>query len=142
MRPRYVLKRELLNLPTIDIGRRWIPTVFVRRGSPDIGGETGRMKILASGMGADEAVIIYPEGTLFSAAKLAHAQRITAKRQPALAELASGLRHVLPPKLAGPIALLQAAPEADVLMLGHLGLDSFEYCATCGAVSSSVRRCT
>jgi 1-acyl-sn-glycerol-3-phosphate acyltransferase len=28
---RFVLKRELQMLPTIDIGGRWVPTVFVRR---------------------------------------------------------------------------------------------------------------
>lgn len=124
---RYVLKRELLNLPTIDMGRRWVPTVFVRRGAVDIDAETGRIKVVASRLAPDEAVIIYPEGTLFSADKLLRSQRIVAKRQPELAELSAGLRHVLPPKLLGPIALLQAAPEADVLVLGHVGLDSFEH---------------
>lgn len=127
MWPRYVLKRELLNLPTIDIGRRWVPTVFVRRGSADLDVETGRIRAVASGLAADESVIIYPEGTLFSATKLARAQRIVAHRQPELAGLAGGLRHVLPPRLPGPVALIQETPEADVLVLGHLGLDSFEY---------------
>src|SRR5581483_1981460 len=93
----------------------------------DIEGETGRIKAVGVDLAADEAVIIYPEGTLFSAKKLARAQQAVAKRFPELAGLAAGLRHVLPPKLAGPIALLQAAPDADVLVLGHLGLDSFEY---------------
>ena len=126
MWPRYVMKRELLNLPSIDIGRRWVPTVFVRRGSADLAGERDRIKAVATGMAADEGVIIYPEGTLFSAKKLARAQKLVAKRQPELADLAAGLRHVLPPKLPGPIALLRAAPDADVLVLGHTGLDSFE----------------
>ena len=124
---RYVLKRELLNLPTIDIGRRWVPTVFVRRGTADLGKKTGQIMLLSRGMAADEAAVIYPEGTLFSAEKLVRAQRMVAERQPELADLAAGLRHVLPPKLAGPLALLQAASEADVLVFGHLGLDSFEY---------------
>jgi 1-acyl-sn-glycerol-3-phosphate acyltransferase len=124
---RYVLKRELLNLPTIDIGRRWVPTVFVRRSAAGLDGETDRLKTLAGGLAHDEAVLIYPEGTLFSPAKLARAQRVVSKRQPELADLATRLRHVLPPKLVGPVTLLQAAPGADVLVVGHLGLDSFEY---------------
>ena len=30
---RFVIKRELETIPTIDVGGRWVPTVFVRRGS-------------------------------------------------------------------------------------------------------------
>ena len=127
MWPRYVLKRELLNLPTIDIGRRWVPTVFVSRGLGNTDVETGRIRALASDLAPDEAVIIYPEGTLFSAEKLARTQQVIAERNPPLAALADRLRHVLPPKLAGPVALLQALPAADVLVFGHLGLDRFEY---------------
>lgn len=125
--PRYVLKRELLNLPTIDIGRRWVPTVFVRRGLGTVDGELRLLRTLACGLAADEPLIIYPEGTLFSADKLARTQQVVAQRQPALAPLAARLRHVLPPKVAGPAALLQALPAADVLVFGHHGLDNFEY---------------
>ena len=32
---RFVLKRELEMIPTIDIGARWVPTIFVRRASSD-----------------------------------------------------------------------------------------------------------
>jgi 1-acyl-sn-glycerol-3-phosphate acyltransferase len=124
---RYVLKRELLNLPTIDMGRRWVPTVFVSRGAADLDSETARIALLGTGLATDDAVLIYPEGTLFSPTKLVRAQRLAAKRRPELAGLASGLRHVLPPKLVGPTTLLQAAAEADVLIVGHVGLDSFEY---------------
>jgi 1-acyl-sn-glycerol-3-phosphate acyltransferase len=125
--PRYVLKRELLNLPTIDIGRRWVPTVFVRRGLGTADVEVGRLRALTCELRPDEPLIIYPEGTLFSAQKLARAQRVIAERQPAVAELAAQLRHVLPPKVAGPCALLQAVPDADVVVFGHHGLDNFEY---------------
>jgi 1-acyl-sn-glycerol-3-phosphate acyltransferase len=124
--PRYVLKRELLNLPTIDIGRRWVPTVFVRRGQGSTEAEVRRLRALATDLGPDEPLIIYPEGTLFTAEKLTRAQQVVAERQPDVAELAARLRHVLPPKLAGPVALLQAVPTADVLVFGHLGLDRFE----------------
>jgi 1-acyl-sn-glycerol-3-phosphate acyltransferase len=125
--PRYVLKRELLNLPTIDIGRRWVPTVFVRRGMGNIDAELRRLRALTRDLAADEPLIIYPEGTLFSPKKLARTQQIVAQRQPALAPLAARLRHVLPPKVAGPAALLQALPTADVVVFGHHGLDNFEY---------------
>ena len=123
---RYVLKHELLNLPTIDIGRRWVPTVFVRRGYGNTDGEVRRLRALAENLGPDEGLIIYPEGTFYSPQKLARAKALVAERQPDLAPLVAGLRNVLPPKLAGAVALLQAAPSADVVIFGHVGLERFE----------------
>ena len=37
--------------------------------------------------------------------------------------LASTFRHVLPPRLAGPLALIDAAPGVDVAFLEHVGFD-------------------
>jgi len=36
----FVIKRELQMLPTIDIGGRWVPTLFVRRASGDTMGRS------------------------------------------------------------------------------------------------------
>ena len=124
---RYVLKRELLTLPTIDVGRRWVPTVFVRRGAGEAEAAVERCRMLAADLPADEGLVIYPEGTLFSAAKLARRQQSIAARDPDLAPLAARLRHVLPPQVEGTIALLRTAPGADVLVCGHIGLAPFEY---------------
>ncbi len=41
--------------------------------------------------------------------------------------LAARLRHLLPPRLGGPLALLDEAGNADVVVCGHVGLDGFEY---------------
>jgi 1-acyl-sn-glycerol-3-phosphate acyltransferase len=122
---RFVLKRELDVLPTIDIGGRWVPTNFVRRGSTDSEGEVARLRLLGRDLGTGEGVLIYPEGTRATPAKLASAQEIIAERQPAMAPLAAGLRHVLPPRLGGPLALLDEATDADVVFCGHVGLDGF-----------------
>ncbi len=127
LRLRYVLKRELLMFPTADIGRRWAPGVFVRRGTGDTVDALDRLRALATGLGREGAVVIYPEGTLYNEEKLARAKRVLAKRQPGLAPLAAGLRHVLPPRPAGSLALLRAASDADVVILGHVGLPKFEY---------------
>jgi 1-acyl-sn-glycerol-3-phosphate acyltransferase len=124
---RYVLKHELLGLPTIDIGRRWVPTVFVRRGYGNTDGEVLRLRALAANLAPDEGLIIYPEGTFYSPDKLARAREIIAERQPGLAPLAERLRNLLPPKVAGAIALLEAAPNADVVIFGHVGLERFEH---------------
>src|ERR1700736_1178613 len=66
---RFVIKRELQMLPTIDIGGRWVPTLFVRRASGDTESELNRMRQLAVDLGPTDAILIYPEGTRCTAAK-------------------------------------------------------------------------
>jgi 1-acyl-sn-glycerol-3-phosphate acyltransferase len=125
---RFVLKRELEMIPTIDIGGRMVPTSFVRRASEDPDAELVRVRRLATALGPDEGVLIYPEGTRHTASKLARAQATIAERQPHIAPFADRLRHVLPPRLGGPLALLDEADgRADVVFCGHVGLDGFEY---------------
>jgi 1-acyl-sn-glycerol-3-phosphate acyltransferase len=124
---RYVIKRELQMIPTIDIGGRWCPTVFVRRGSGDAAGESAEVRSLLDGIGSGESVLVYPEGTRATAAKIARAKEIIAERQPEISPLAERLQHVLPPRLGGPLALLEeAAGEVDVVFCGHVGFDGFQ----------------
>lgn len=124
---RFVLKRELEMLPVIDIGGRWVPTTYVRRASADASSEIAKVRALARDLGPGEGVLIYPEGTRHTAEKLARAQAKIAERQPHVARYADRLRHVLPPRLGGPLALLDEARGADVVFCGHVGLDGFEY---------------
>jgi 1-acyl-sn-glycerol-3-phosphate acyltransferase len=124
---RFVIKRELRMLPTIDIGGRWVPTNFVRRASDDPAGEIARLRRLADDLGDGEGILIYPEGTRHTDSKLARAQALIAERQPEIAPLAARLRNVLPPRLGGPLALLEECRGADVVLFGHVGLDGFEY---------------
>jgi 1-acyl-sn-glycerol-3-phosphate acyltransferase len=122
---RFVLKRELQSLPTIDIGGRWVPTNFVTRGSTDSSGEIGRLRTLAHDLGPGEGVMIYPEGSRATPSKIARAKEVIAERQPEIAPLAAGLRHLLPPRLGGPLALLDEAAGTDVVVCAHSGLDGF-----------------
>jgi 1-acyl-sn-glycerol-3-phosphate acyltransferase len=124
---RFVIKRELQMLPTIDIGGRWVPTLFVRRASGDTAAELDRIRALTVNMSAHDGLLIYPEGTRCTAEKLARAKAIIAERQPEIAPLAARLRYLLPPRLGGTIALLESARGADVVIFGHVGLDGFEY---------------
>jgi 1-acyl-sn-glycerol-3-phosphate acyltransferase len=124
---RFVLKRELVMIPTIDIGGRWVPTIFVRRASSDPKREVASLRRLAHELGEGEGVLIYPEGTRHTPEKLRVAQQAIAERQPAVAPLAARLRNVLPPRLGGPLALLEESSGADVVVCGHVGLDGFEY---------------
>ena len=68
---RYVLKSSLQALPTLDIGARWVPTCFVRRGTADPVRQIDRVRTLAVGLdGARDGVLIFPEGTRFTRRKL------------------------------------------------------------------------
>jgi 1-acyl-sn-glycerol-3-phosphate acyltransferase len=139
---RFVIKRELQMLPTIDIGGRWVPTLFVRRASSDTKGELERMRALTVNMSAGDGLLIYPEGTRSTPAKLARAKQIIAERQPEIAPLAARLHNLLPPRLGGTVELLESARDADVVIFGHVGLDGFEYVSDIwagGLVGATVR---
>jgi 1-acyl-sn-glycerol-3-phosphate acyltransferase len=124
LRLRWVMKRELLVDPCLDVVGSRLPNLFVAR---DAGlGERERAAVarLAGGLGARDGVLIYPEGTRFSAGKQVRAlARIGAGPEAARLAGLRALRHLLPPRTGGPLALLAAAPGADVLVVGHVGLE-------------------
>jgi 1-acyl-sn-glycerol-3-phosphate acyltransferase len=125
---RYVIKRELQMIPVIDIGGRWVPTNYLRRVSDDAPGEIAKLASLADDIGADEGILIYPEGTRATKKKIARAKEIVAERQPELAERANRLEHLLPPRTGGPLALLERdGGKTDVVICGHTGFDGFQY---------------
>ncbi len=139
---RFIIKRELQMLPTIDIGGRWVPTLFVRRAAKDNATELERARKLTLNLSERDGLLIYPEGTRWTPAKLARAKEIIAERQPELAPLAEGLSNLLPPRLGGTLTLLEGAREADVVIFGHVGLDGFEYISDIwagGLVGNTVR---
>jgi 1-acyl-sn-glycerol-3-phosphate acyltransferase len=139
---RFIIKRELQVLPTIDIGGRWVPTLFVRRASGDTAAELERMRALTVNMSSRDGLLIYPEGTRWTTEKLARAKKIIVERQPEIALLAARLQNVLPPRLGGTLELLESARDADVVVFGHFGLDGFEYISDIwsgGLVGTAVR---
>ncbi len=124
VRLRYVLKKELLLDPALDIAGNRLPNYFVARGSGESESDRQGIKDLIDSMGSDEAVLIYPEGTRFSVEKQRRLRARFAEREGRVAELAVGLERVLPPRPGGTLALLEAS-EADVVILAHNGLEGF-----------------
>lgn len=124
---RWVLKKELLWDPCLDIVGNRLRNYFVDRRSTDSTVEIEAVANLASDLGERDGVLIYPEGTRFTAAKRTHAiERLGAGDDSDLLGLARSMKNVLPPKLGGPIALLQENPRTDLVLLAHVGFENVE----------------
>ncbi|MFZ0014667.1 MAG: lysophospholipid acyltransferase family protein [Acidimicrobiia bacterium] len=122
IRLRYVLKRELLIDPTLDIGGNRLPNYFVDRASGDSAAELGAIRELARDLDDDEGVLIYPEGTRFSEEKREVYTGRLAREPGVVGQVSARLRRVLPPRPGGTLAILDAS-TADVVILAHHGLE-------------------
>ncbi|MGC2240416.1 MAG: lysophospholipid acyltransferase family protein [Acidimicrobiia bacterium] len=124
IRLRYVLKKELLLDPVLDIGGTRLPNHFVDRRIALADPELAAIRALAGGMEPDEGMLIYPEGTRFSEEKRDRYVARVVRGGGRLAEIAGSFASVLPPKPGGTLALLEAT-IADVVVLAHRGLEGF-----------------
>ena len=115
IRLRYVLKKELLIDPALDIAGNRLPNVFIDRSSGEAS-DRAAIRALAENLGPHDGVLIYPEGTRFSESKLRRLQSKTSDSSP------SGFRRVLPPRPGGTLAILETA-NADVVVFAHHGLE-------------------
>lgn len=122
---RWILKRELLGLPSLDIAGKRLPNYFVDRESSDPRSELAAIKTLSEDLAEDEGVLIYPEGTRFTEAKRRRALERMEGGDPELLARAHRMRHVLPPRLGGSLTLLDAG--VDVVIVAHEGLGGFAH---------------
>ena len=120
---RYVLRKELMLEPCLDVIGQCGVHCFVDRDAP-ARQELLKLRSVAHALG-EEAIAIYPEGTRFSPGKRDDAIRALERARPELVPIARSMTQVLPPKVAGVLELLEAAPEADCLVLAHRGLENF-----------------
>lgn len=123
-RLRFVFKRELLWDPCLDIVGNRLPNAFVERSSSDPEVEIRRLRKLASDLGSRDGVVIFPEGTRFTEAKRSRLiERLRREGDDDALDYASSLRCSLPPRVAGTLAMLDEAPEADVVLCSQTGLE-------------------
>lgn len=123
LRLRWVINRWLLRDPCLDIVGNRLPNVFVETHSREPLGQSARVAALATGLTSDEGVLIFPEGALFSPARLGRAVTRLYESDAPEADAASRLRNVLPPRGGAFLAALAASPDADVVICEHRGLD-------------------
>lgn len=121
---RYILKQELLFDPCLDIVGNALPNYFVDR-TGDRPREFEGIRALVQDLG-DDGVLIYPEGTRFSAEKLVRARKRLREQAPELAGAADALTHVLPPRPGGVLTLLDALPDVDCAIVAHQGLEGLQ----------------
>ena len=120
-RPRIVLKDVLKLDPLLDVYLSRLPNAFLTPGRDDLAEQVGR---LATGMGTEDALLIFPEGGNFSEGRRLRAiDRLRGKGMHDEADRADRMRHVLPPRPGGVMAALAAAPHADVVLVAHTGLE-------------------
>jgi len=121
----YTLKEDLRWEPNIDIVGHRMGHVFVNRRPTDLRAELAPIRALAARVDEDSVGVIFPEGTFFNEKRKARAIEALEERDPGHVEAAMSMTYLLPPRPAGTLALLEGAPDADVIMLGHAGFEPF-----------------
>ncbi len=122
--PRVVLKDTLAWDPAIGIMLHRLPARFIQP-NPGAGeGIESQIAEMARDLDGNDAFVIFPEGGNFTPARREKGiQRLRGLGMERMAQRAERMRHVLAPRPGGLVAALEAAPEADVLLVAHTGLD-------------------
>jgi 1-acyl-sn-glycerol-3-phosphate acyltransferase len=124
VRLRYVLKRELLFDPCLDIVGNRLPNCFVARSGADAQADLDRVAALAGDLGANDGFLIYPEGTRFSAERRRRVLEGLASRVGAAdLERMRAWSQLLPPRPGGAMTLIRAAPDRDLVFCAHTGFE-------------------
>ena len=122
--PRVVLKNTLAWDPAIDVLLRRIPARFITP-NPGAGQDLeSQIAELARGLDENDAFVIFPEGGNFTPRRRQRAiERLRRLGMERMAERAEAMTNVLAPRPGGFLAALDAAPDADVVLVAHTGLD-------------------
>jgi 1-acyl-sn-glycerol-3-phosphate acyltransferase len=128
-RPLLVLKHALALDPWIDVLLGRVPHSFIE---PDNHGDRAVALIsdLATGLGERDALVIFPEGGNFTPGR--HRRAIGRLRRHGMhsrAMQAARHGHVLPPRPSGTLGAIDAAPQADLIIVAHTGLDHLDSAA-------------
>ena len=121
----HVVTHGLRYSPCIDIVGHRFPNRFIKRTPGEGSRELPHIEQIGSVLDHRSGAIIFPEGTFRNPDRFARSIRRIGRRDPELAARAEQLEHVLPPRASGTFALLQGAPDADVVICANTGLESF-----------------
>jgi len=127
---RVVLAAGLRREPSLELFGTRTPQYFLARQTSDMDSELAAITDLATNTGDETALVIWPEGALVREQRRVKVLAALDRRDPKQAERARALRHLLPAKIAGLSALLDGAPSADVVIVGHVGYEQLTNPAT------------
>jgi len=119
---RGVMMAELLADPGFDLIYQRTGHVFIDRSTPLTA--KALVEQAAANLDRRTALVIFPEGRLYRQQLRDYYLARLAAKDPDRARQLTGLRHLLPPRPQGVLSLLSAAPDADVVVLAHTGLDN------------------
>jgi hypothetical protein len=122
--PRIVMLAKLQWEPLFDIMLNRVPNRFIQHDPRKRDLFVTAIADLASGLGDQDAFVLFPEGHDFTHHLRLRAIAHLRKRGHDLeAERAERMSHVLPPKTGGLLAAIAAAPKADVVFVAHTVLE-------------------
>ncbi|KYR02462.1 hypothetical protein DLAC_01303 [Tieghemostelium lacteum] len=126
---RYIVKKELLWDPGLDISGSRTPNFFLFRdaGTEGMDVEMEAVKALVTDFKpkGNDVTCIWPEGTRFSKGKREKVLESFKKKNDTKSfDMASKLKHTLLPRVGGFLAMLDANPCGDVIFCSHYGLEA------------------
>jgi 1-acyl-sn-glycerol-3-phosphate acyltransferase len=123
--PLYTLKEDLRREPNIDLVGHWMGHRFVTRSPQNLETELEPIRALAGRLDDSTIAVIFPEGTFFTEARKDKIIKSIENKDPGHADQARALKHLLPPRPGGTLALLEGAPDADIIVFGHAGFEHY-----------------
>jgi 1-acyl-sn-glycerol-3-phosphate acyltransferase len=122
--PRVVLKNTMAWDPMVDVLLNRVPSRFISP-TPGSGDDVeSQVAELATGLDENDAFVIFPEGGNFTPGRRQRAiDKLHKLGLHRMAERADRMQNVLAPRPGGLLAALDAAPDADVVLVAHTGLE-------------------
>ena len=122
--PRIVLKQQLRLDPSLDVLLTRLGCGFIAAGNGKTDAAVDKITEVAASLGGRDALLIYPEGGDWTPTRHRLAvSRLLRRGRRREAARAESMPHVLPPKPAGTLAAMRAAPGADIVVFTHTGHD-------------------
>ena len=123
-KPRVVMLAFLQWDPVIDVVGHRLPSLFIEHDPEKSHHFVEAIGELAEGMGDGDALVLYPEGHDFTERlRLRVIASLRRRGHHRAADRAESWEFVLPPRHKGPLAAIQAAPDADVVLVAHTALE-------------------
>ena len=122
--PRVVLKDTLAWDPAIGVVLNRLPARFISPNPAAGDGLDAQIAALAANLDGNDAFVIFPEGGNFTPQRRDRAiERLRKLGLDRMAARAEAMTNVLAPRPGGFLIALDAAPDADVVLVAHTGLD-------------------